>query len=446
MYKVGQSKMDSAVNRRQILKAGGSAAALCAVPGSLVGSVPARAFDGKVRMLAWDFQPNTIKQLLGGWASTGERDVDLSIIPNLGYSAALQTRLRGGDDIDVFYNFAYNSQKFTKEGWASTLNGLAGVDDLIADMYESARERHVNAAGDIISVPYFSAVYMLQYNARMLEAAGIASPPQTLADMYDASKTLRSAGLVEAPYRAYWVKEFCEEYLITYLLNEGITPFDGEGMPVFADDPKAEGVFEWWQTMYREGLAPSSLLNDDPSKMSSEMARGEAALFVFHHYFLTKVRDSGGAETENIRQSPIGGDNYTLQIGEVLQMGDIGDEERKAAAWDLMKYYGWKDDDGKFAVFTQWAKAAGLAAPYPGFFTDPDVLAVFPDYYDLTLIAKAFETGSKVVPARTLPWYPTFQLRVGDIVHSMLLGRTTPAKTVADLADAAVAARKNRTL
>ena len=445
MYKTKQSTARQA-SRRDVLQAGGAMALLSALPFGSASPARAEASQAVVNMLAWDFQPNTIKELVAGWEATGRGQVDLAIIPNLGYSAALQTRLRGGAEIDVFYNFGYNSQKFIREGWAARLNELPDVDALMADMYESARERHVNAAGDIISIPYFSAVYMLQYNARMLSQAGIESPPQTLSQMYEASKALRSAGIVEAPYRAYWVKEFCEEYLITYLLNEGITPFDEQGAPVFADDPRARDVFEWWQTMYREELAPRSLLNDDPSKMSSEMAQGDAALFVFHHYFLTKVRDSAGPEAEHVRQSPIGGDNHTLQIGEVLQMGEIDDDETRAAAWDLMKYYGWRDENRKFVVFTQWAKAAGLAAPYPDFFTDPDVIAVFPDYYDLPLIANAFEVGSKVVPARTLPWYPTFQLRVGDLVHEMLLGQSTPAKTVADLADAAVAALRNRTL
>lgn len=448
MNETKRSKAANAfANRREFLQAAGASALLGTLP--LGAANTARAEDAvntTVKMLAWDFQPNTIDQLVAGWAETGKGKVDLAIIPNLGYSAALQTRLRGGAEIDVYYNFGYNSQKFFKEGWAARLNDLPGINALMGDMYESARERHVNAAGDIISVPYFSAVYMLQYNARMLDEAGVESPPQTLSQIYDACKALRSAGIVDAPYRAYWVKEFCEEYLITYLLNEGVTPFDAEGMPVFADDPKTKDVFEWWQTMYREELAPKSLLNDDPSKMSSEMAQGDAALFVFHHYFLTKVRDSAGPEAGNIRQSPIGGENFTLQIGEVLQMGDIGNDETRAAAWDLMKYYGWRDENRKFAVFTQWAKAAGLAAPYPDFFTDPDVIAVFPDYYNLPLIAKSFESGSKVVPARTLPWYPTFQLRVGDLVHGLLLGQSTPAKAVSDMADAAVAARKNKTL
>jgi multiple sugar transport system substrate-binding protein len=432
------------LDRRNFLKAGGATALAAAFVPGLMGGTANAAFTGTVDMLAWDFQPDTIKTLVDGWTASGNPAVNLAVIPNLGYSPAIQTRLRGGDKIDLYYNFAYNSQKFVDEGWAAKLNGLPGVDDLLGDMFESARARHVNAAGDVISVPYFSAVHMLHYNERMLADAGIAAVPQTLAEIYDASKKLQTT--VASPYVAYWVKEFCEEYLHTYLLNEGVTAFDEAGAPVFADDPKTEGVFAWWQSMYQEGLAPKSLLTDDPGKLSNEMAQGNAAFYVLHHYFLTSIRALEGPESANVKMAPIGGDNFTFQIGEVLQMGNIADEEEKLATWELMKYYGWKDSAGKFSVFNQWAKAAGLAAPYPGFFTDPDVIAAFPDYYDLPMISKTFDTGSKVVPARTLPWYPDFQARVGDIVHALLLGQATPKKTVEDLTAAAIAAQGGRSL
>jgi multiple sugar transport system substrate-binding protein len=433
------------LDRRAFLKAGGATALATIMAPAFTGRAQA-AFSGTLDMLAWDFQPDTIKQLVGSWTAKGNPAVNVAVIPNLGFSPALQTRLRGGDAIDLFYNFAYNSQKFVDQGWAAKLNGLPGVDDMVADMYESARPAYVNAAGDIISAPYFSAVHMMHYNDRMLKEAGIAAPPSTLQEIHDASKALKDKKIVESPYVAYWVKEFCEEYLHTYLLNEGITAFDAAGKPVFGDDPKTEGVFEWWQTMYQDGLAPKSVLNDDPGKLSNLMAQGDAAFFVLHHYFLTSIRSLGGPESANVKQSPIGGSNHTFQIGEVLQLGQIDDEERRNAAWDLMKFYGWKDSDGKFTVFNQWAKAAGLAAPYPGFFTDPGVIAAFPDYYDLPLISKTFETGSKVIPARTLPWYPDFQAKVGDIVHALLLGQSTPKKTVEDLTAAANSAKKGRSL
>jgi len=428
-------------DRRSFLKAGGASALLATVmPGLMTGTAGA-AYSGTLDMLAWDFQPDTIKSLVDAWTAAGNPAVEVAVIPNLGYTPALQTRLRGGDKIDLYYNFAYNSQKFINEGWAAKLNGLPGVEDMLADMFESARGRHVNAAGDVISAPYFSAVHMLHYNQKMLADAGVAVPT-TLQEIYDASKRLSSA--VPSPYVAYWVKEFCEEYLHTYLLNEGITAFDDEGQPVFADDAKTAGVFEWWQAMYQEGLAPKSLLTDDPGKLSNEMAQGDAVFYVLHHYFLTSIRSLEGPQSANVTMAPAG--PITLQIGEVLQLGQSDSDEERAAAWELMKYYGWKDSQGKFTVFNQWAKAAGLAAPYAGFFTDPDVVASFPDYYDLAMLSDTFATKSNVVPARTLPWYPDFQAKVGDIIHALLLGQITPAKTVEDLTAAAKAAQGGRTL
>lgn len=429
------------MGRRSFLRGTAAVALGLGVLPGLMPSTAFAAYAGELDMLAWDFQPDMIKQLVQAWTAEGNPAVDLAVIPNLGYSPAIQTRLRGGDKIDLFYNFAYNSQKFIDEGWAAKLNGLPGVDDLLGDMFESARARHVNAAGDVISVPYFSAVHTLHYNAKFLTDAGIEKVPATLGEIYDASLKLREAGIVEAPYVAYWVKEFCEEYLHTYLLNEGIDAFDAAGKPIFADNPKTVGVFEWWQKMYTEGLAPQSVLTDDPGKLSNEMAQGNAAFYVLHHYFLTSIRALEGPQSDNINLARIGGENFTLQIGEVLQLGQIDDEERRLAAWELAKYYGWKDSADKFTVFRSWAEAAGLAAPYAGFFTDPDVVAAFPDYYDLPALSSIFETGSKVVPARTMPWYPDFQARVGDIIHALLLGQATPQETVDALTAAANAAQ-----
>jgi multiple sugar transport system substrate-binding protein len=102
-----------------------------------------------------------------------------------------------------------------------------------------------------------------------------------------------------------------------------------------------------------------------------------------------------------------------------------------------MKFYGWKNPAGQFQSFVDWAKAAGLAAPYPSFFTDPAVKAAFPSYYDLPMISNIFANGSEVVPARTLPWYESFVTTCGNLVQGMLIGQSTPAKTVTALASAA---------
>jgi multiple sugar transport system substrate-binding protein len=309
---------------------------------------------------------------------------------------------------------------------------------MLGEMYPSSRQKYTTESGLVISVPYFSSVITTQYNSQHLEDAGF-SLPTSFSEMFDQCEQLKASGIA-TPYVAFWIKQFTEEYFLTYLLAEGVVPYGDNGEPVFADDSRTAEILAWWQSMYQEGLTPASILNDDPGKSMLLMADGSATFYPMHNYFQKLIRDLEGSEIDNIEMAPKmhGQDGETLQIGEVVQMGTQTTGEARDAAWDLMKVYGWKNPDGEYDVLKSWATAAGLGAPYPGFWSDPKVIEAYPDYMDLPLISKIFESGSDVVSARSLPWYGDFQIDVGDRIHKMVLGQTTPDETVTLLAQDAV--------
>ena len=60
------------------------------------------------------------------------------IIPNVGYNSGLQTKIMGGIQMDVFYNFRYNTSKFYNASWARRLDDLPDADKILADMFASA--------------------------------------------------------------------------------------------------------------------------------------------------------------------------------------------------------------------------------------------------------------------------------------------------------------------
>ena len=168
------------------------------------------------------------------------------------------------------------------------------------------------------------------------------------------------------------------------------------------------------------------------------MGTGDAGFYTLHHYFLKIIRDlEDAAEKDNVvlaYRSP-GKDGGTFQMGEVIQMGTQAEGQSLDDAWDLMKFYGWRDENGELATFKSWAAAAALGAPYPDFFQDPEVQASFGDFYDMDALSRVFESGSQVVGTRTQPWYQPFQVLVGDRIHAMLRGQATAADTVTGLAD-----------
>jgi multiple sugar transport system substrate-binding protein len=414
-----------------LIPTAGGLLAACGGGGGSGGSGSAR---GPLYMTTWDAFPPQIRANLAAFTRQTGVPVKLTIVPNVGYGPTMQTRLRGGARIDVYYNFAYNTAKFVDAGWAKDLSGLDGIDEMLADMFPSAAERHRLADGRVISAPYFSALHVLHYNERLLRASGIAQPPATLADVHAQSQKLKAAG-VRAPYAAYWTKQFIEEYLTLYLLAEGITPFDEKGSPVFADDPKTEAMFEWWASMYQDGLTSKTALTDDPNKLIAAMQQGDSAFLMLHHYFLKLIRDGKGPESANVTLSyrTPGAADTTLQIGETLQMGTKAGAAEPHAL-ELLKYYGWKDDQGRYSTLTSWAKASALLGPYPKLFDQLAAEKALPDYYDLATLRQMFADRSQVVPARVLPWYATYQSQVGDRLHAMLLGQASPKDTVAGLA------------
>jgi multiple sugar transport system substrate-binding protein len=425
------------ISRRALLKRG-AAAGLAAAGMPLLARAPGVRAQGSraLEFTAWEFQPDTIQRFLDEWSAGSGVDVNLGLIPNVGYGPAIQTRLQGGATIDIYYNFTYNSGRFVDLGLARDISDLPGVDDMLADMFPPARARHALPDGRVVSAPYFSAAHVLHYNQRHLEEHGITEPPQTLQEQYDQAKLLKDAG-IPSPYVAYWIKEFCEEYLMVYLLAEGIEPFDDEGNPVFADDPRSRDVFEWWAAMFQDRLTTETMLTDDPIKLAQLMGSGDASFYVLHHYFLKIIRDLEDAPAKDdvtIHYRIPGAKGDTLQMGEVIQMGtQTGD--MTDAAWDLMRFYGWKDESGELRTFKAWADAAALACPYPAFFEDAEVQAAYGDYYDMAALSSVFEAGSSVVSARALPWYQPFQVKVGERIHALLLGQASAADTVTGLAD-----------
>jgi multiple sugar transport system substrate-binding protein len=366
----------------------------------------------------------------------------MHIIPNLGFSGALQTKIMGGITMDVFYNYRYNTSKFYYAGWARQMNDLPDADKLLSEMFPNAVPLYTAQDGALICLPYFNAVHVLHYNKSYVEKAGFSGPPKSKQDVYDQCKKIKEMGLAEIPYSAYWIREFCEEYLMVYLLSEGIKIFDEKYDPVFQDDPATVGVFEWWQALYKDGLTAPTLLTDQVTQEYTTLAEGKAAFFTLHHYFLKSVREMQSKESDNIVLADWmpGKTGTTFLMGEVIQMS--AEPTNLDNAWALMKFYGWKDKSGQLRTFKAWAKAAALACPYPAFFEDKEVQEAYGSFYDFKALVDIFQNRSDPVQARNAPWYPDFQVFVGDTIHQLLRGEISAADTSKALADKVVALKK----
>ncbi len=187
------------------------------------------------------------------------------------------------------------------------------------------------------------------------------------------------------------------------------------------------------------------MLTDDPIKLATLMGTGEASIYVLHHYFLKIIRDLKDApEKQNVNivyRIPSATGN-TFQMGEVIQLGTKAEGVSLDDAWSLMKFYGWKDNNGRVRDVQVLGQGGPAWRAVPGVLRRiPRSWRLSAANYDMPKLTDVFATGSDVQGGRNAPWYQTFQVKVGDRIHAMLLGQASPADTVKGLADDAKAAQ-----
>jgi multiple sugar transport system substrate-binding protein len=388
----------------------------------------------------WDFMPDQIKAYNNDFSVENDEEVNVHIIPNIGYVPGLQTKMMGGVRMDVMYNFRWNQLRFYNVGWAKGLSDFDGADEVLEDIVESARPAYQSPDGELISLPYFSAPFILMYNPSLLKAVGYDAFPATKQEMYEMSVKLKANG-VNSPYVAYWNKDFIDRYFFIYLISEGVKVFDENFNPTFQNDPATKEVFTWWVKMYQEGLTTPTILTDGPSEGAISIQEGRSAFFNLHHYFLKGIQESDAPEGKNVVVGPQipGKTGTTLHIGEVLQMGGTTPDPERA--WELLKFYSWKNAAGEYHVPRTWALEAGLLVPYKGFFENQEIQDSFKSWIDWDQLIEIIEDKSKIEPVRMQIWYPDWRTESANILHNMLLDNISVDDAIAEIADLA---KKNK--
>jgi len=386
-----------------------------------------------LRFYAWMFMPDKISEYCQYFEQNYNEKVEVHILPNLGYVPAMQVKIMGGMRMDAFYNFNWNMNRWINVGWAAELTGKPGLDAIWADIIDIAKPLYTSPDGKIVSLPYFIAPFVTMYNPSLLKKAGYDHFPKNKEEMYEMCKALKKIG-VKNPYIAYWIQDFVDEYFFIYLISEGIEPFDKNFDPIFQNNPETEKAFNWWVKMYKEGLTSPTILTDQISNFAVMMQEGEACFYNLHHYFLKGIVEAGGKESKNVVLGPWepGKTGQCMLIGEVLQLsGRTPDPDR---AWELLKFYSWKNKKGEYYVPKTWALAAGLLEPYKGFYQDKEIVDSFKSWTDWNLLMDIVQKKSRNVSVRQQVWYPEWRTEAGPLLHKMILGEIPVKDAIQKLA------------
>ena len=412
------------VNRRSVLKGGLAAGAALAVPG--VAGKALAAPEEPLHFVGWQYNPQIVAENVETFKTLYDENVNYELVPGE-YHAVVETKLIAGQHIDMMYSEEDRLVRWNRAGWNRSLEGLPGLDEIKANMYDVNVHNMSLPDGSLGGLPYYTGFNSFVCNQKHLDAGGI-EPPATWDELLDQCRKLKADGISEYPYISAWQRTWASLSwsLFAAWYSEGSKVFDENHDPAF--DEGFRKVLEDHRTMYEEGLVVPDIMTL-PAEGVPNFATGAHTYMIVHEYdqkvFNTPDRSQIAGACRNAIMP--GKTRSTFIWTAVYQMGANPVDELRA--WNLMQFFGGKAQDGKYHVATRWALDFGLGTPHKEVIESDEVQASFSEWKDLGVATEQLETATTRDVAKTM-WFPEWDWYMMGEVQDYILGEQSTDEVI----------------
>ena len=387
-------------DRRTVLKGGLAAGAALAVPG--VAGRALAAPEEPLHFVGWQYNPQIVAENVETFKTLNDENVNYELVPGE-YHAVVETKLIAGQHIDMMYSEEDRILRWNRAGWSRSLDGLPGLDEIKANMYDVNVHNMSLPDGSLGGMPYYTGFNSFVCNQNHLDAAGI-EPPATWDELLDQCRKLKADGISDYPYISAWTRQWptLSWSLFSAWYSEGAKVFDENFDPAF--DENFRKVLEDHRTLYEEELVVPDIMTLQGEAVPN-FATGQHTYMIVHEYDQKVFNTPEMSQIAGACRNAImpGKTRSTFIWTAVYQMGaDPVDELR---AWDLMQFFGGKAKDGKYHVATRWALDFGLGTPHKEVIESDAVQAAFSQWKDLEVATQQLETATTRDVAKTM-WFP----------------------------------------
>ncbi|WP_335935500.1 extracellular solute-binding protein [Streptomyces sp. PTD5-9] len=352
----GQLPGRGAPNRRGLLRAGGSAAALAALPGPLTACSAADGGAGALRVVGVADQQKPLEELIRLYrASRPKARFATSYAPTDQVQTLVRTRLAGGNapDVHVVYpgsGSAMAMAELARTGLLADLGDQAWTEEVparLAAAYRRGGKTYLYSPG--------SSVIGVVHNRRVFADAGV-EPPRTWSGLLDVCARLKARGVVPIALGAQtpWVTQLISYALVPEAVYARNPRFDADmaaGRARFRGSGWADALGRY-QELQRRGF-----FNPDPNGTTYEqqtamVAGGRAAMAVQVSSVLAAFRRAA-ERPDDLGMFPFpGGDDAAKQwiaAGVVVGLGVSVRSRRAAAARAFVEFLGRRENVDRWA-------------------------------------------------------------------------------------------------
>jgi multiple sugar transport system substrate-binding protein len=387
-------------DRRTVLKGGLAAGAALAVPG--VAGRALAAPEDPLHFVGWQYNPQIVAENVETFKTLNDENVNYELVPGE-YHAVVETKLIAGQHIDMMYSEEDRILRWNRAGWTRSLDGLPGLDEIKANMYDVNVHNMSLPDGSLGGMPYYTGFNSFVCNQNHLDAAGI-EPPATWDELLDQCRKLKTDGISDYPYISAWTRQWptLSWSLFAAWYSEGAKVFDENFDPAF--DENFRKILEVHRTLYEEELVVPDIMTLQGEAVPN-FATGQHTYMIVHEYDQKVFNTPEMSQIAGACRNAImpGKTRSTFIWTAVYQMGANPVDELRA--WDLMQFFGGKAKDGKYHVATRWALDFGLGTPHKEVIESEAVQAAFSQWKDLEVATQQLETATTRDVAKTM-WFP----------------------------------------
>jgi len=422
------------LSRRRALQ-GMAAAGLLGPGGAALGQgapwtlAPKSKVD-KVNFVVWtygDIYARISKQFEADWGVK----VESTISSFNDHPTKLATMFAAGEKIDVSQSSPFSFTNFVDQGLVEPIDGLPGAADYVKDFSGFTKQVAIQN-GKAMGLPYFSAIWVWNYYAEMMEKAKIDKPFATYDELIEHCVRAKKDGI--ARYPILWVAGVGLEQLpgtwISLTWNRGGTFFDKQGNHQLGPGSIARETLKWWANTFEKGLDiadPESLKVQFVGSAKAYGAGKNLYRGPNHHYTLNVVNDPA--------QSPIAGkvkvhgwpgEGKTIGVTHVYFLSTANRD--KEWAWKLLQYLGGRTKDGQYTQAVNLAKDAMLGSGYQSVMQSDAVKQGWAPWGDVDAILKMWDKASyigEVCNSVYKPWHFPWTDQVNIEVQKCLTGQLT---------------------
>ncbi len=369
----------NAVSRRGFLGAGSAALLGTTALGSgLFSATAARAQDfdlsaqsgEQIYFRGWQFRTDVVQSNVDAYNERMGGSVDYATVTG-DYPSIMETTLIANGDLDVLYANPSSAVRYTGGGWVMPASDLPNAQEIADSMYDNIREAW-SANGQLLGLSYFVSVRgtLLANLARMEEVGYDTSTlPQTWDELYEAVYALNEAGIAN-PILPHW---FAEWFGISWgfifeVMNRGGQVADAEThQPMLTVDGPAGATLEAWKRLWNSGLVPEEVLSYNEAAYIDAFRSGRYVFSPQQMYDIKTFNDP--AQSADVAGSitllPATQQSWGL-IDSAMYLMTSRDRSAAATA-DVQRFtswYGYKDENGEFAVANRWLAENMLFSAY----------------------------------------------------------------------------------